>query len=442
MATNDFTPTGDSPRASDDSDGIKNAIAAAIEQHDAAEQDGNEGKDDKQPDAEGKETPPEVKEPKDDDKVPEQRGKKPLVDAKKTAELEGHKADDKQVKAEDGKKPDAKAEDKKADEGKQPEALEPPTSWAAKDKELFAKQTPEAKAFLLERHRSMEADYTRKTQDLASLRKDYEAVDVIFAPQRDRMKAANVTASQLIQGWYTMEAVLQSGDFQRQAQLIAGAAKSYKIDPTRLALSVMTLGGVEDPVTALAEALKTAPVAAQPIRLPPEIEAKLAKVDNLERFITQEQQQRADAEVARINTDLDKFKAAVDGKGQLLHPHYDELLDTMSQLVDRAVADKKPVPSIEQLYQEAIFANPAVRQKWLDSNSAAERSKTEAAQQSAREKAVAEARAKSEKARKAGSSVTGAAGAGQPLNGRDRKEGGNLRSAIAAAVEDQDPVVH
>ena len=45
--------------------------------------------------------------------------------------------------------------------------------------------------------------------------------------------------------------------------------------------------------------------------------------------------------------------------------------ETMGQIVDQLVAAKKPIPSIEQLYNDAIFAHPEVRQKWLSQRDAA-----------------------------------------------------------------------
>ena len=47
------------------------------------------------------------------------------------------------------------------------DVMEPPAHWPEEQKELFRSQSPEGQRFLLERHRQMEADYTRKTQHLA-----------------------------------------------------------------------------------------------------------------------------------------------------------------------------------------------------------------------------------------------------------------------------------
>jgi hypothetical protein len=48
-----------------------------------------------------------------------------------------------------------------------PQTLEPPQHWPEEKKQLFRAQSPEAQQFLLERHKAMEGDYTRKTQELA-----------------------------------------------------------------------------------------------------------------------------------------------------------------------------------------------------------------------------------------------------------------------------------
>lgn len=426
MAANDFTPTSDSPREADDAGGIKDTLAAAFAEHEAAlEADAADA--DKGGVGDGADKTP----PAGGDAG---AGKKDEIgdQVAKAADAAADKGADKG----DGVDKTSDADKKAAEEAAK--STEAPAAWSAKDKELFAKQSPEAKAFLLDRHRSMEADYTRKTQDLAGFRKEYEAVDQIFTPaQRENLKKASLTASQVIQGWANAELALQSG---RGLDLIPGLAKSYKIDPIQLATKILIEGGVADPKAALDQIAEQAKNAPAQIVLPPDVQARLSKVDQLENYVRTEQQQRADTEVARIDSELTKFKTATDAAGALLNPYYDELVETMSQLVNQATATRQPVPPIDQLYQNAIFANPAVRQKWLDAKLAAERSTTEAAQQAAREKAAAAAKEKSEKARKAGSSVTGSSGSGQSLNGR--RGSGSLRDELASAVEEAETVVH
>ena len=57
----------------------------------------------------------------------------------------------------------------------QPQAVEAPQHWSQQDREFFTRQTPEAQQWLLQRHRSMEGDYTRKQQEAAEWRRQNEA---------------------------------------------------------------------------------------------------------------------------------------------------------------------------------------------------------------------------------------------------------------------------
>lgn len=433
MAANDFTPTGGSPRAADDADGIKDAVRAALAQHEAAAQ-------------EIEETEEVNSGAREETGAPESRTPKPetgKTEAGKSVEgaAQGEKTAAPAAKTEKTEK--TEAEPKKPVE-EAPKSLEPPSTWSAEQKKAFGELPDKGKAFLLDRHRSMEADYTRKTQEIATQRKEYEALDQLFAPFSDAMKQSGVTRAAAVQGWLAMETTLRSGDFGRQVALIANTAKNYKIDPIKLASQILTVAGVADPKAALEQAAHAAAEANKgkpaPIELPAEVTKKLERVDAIDAHLRNQEQRAIDAEAARIDGEINKFKTATDASGALLHPYFDELMETMSRLIDQATVAKKAVPPIDQLYQEAIFANPAVRQKWLDAREATAKASAEAAQRSAAEKAAAEARAKSEKAKKAGSSVTGSSGLGQPLNGR--KGNDSLRATIAAAVEDAEQVVH
>lgn len=53
-------------------------------------------------------------------------------------------------------------------------AIEAPAHWPEPDRQRFAQAAPDWQQWLLERHKSTEADYTRKTQELASQRKQVE----------------------------------------------------------------------------------------------------------------------------------------------------------------------------------------------------------------------------------------------------------------------------
>ena len=53
------------------------------------------------------------------------------------------------------------------DQPAEQDEFEPPQHWSEEHKATFREQSPEAKKFLLDRHKAMEGDYTQKTQQLA-----------------------------------------------------------------------------------------------------------------------------------------------------------------------------------------------------------------------------------------------------------------------------------
>jgi len=63
--------------------------------------------------------------------------------------------------------PQPQPQDPQPQDPQEQQALEPPAHWSEEKKEVFRRLTPEAQRFLLDRHREMEGDYTRKTQLLA-----------------------------------------------------------------------------------------------------------------------------------------------------------------------------------------------------------------------------------------------------------------------------------
>jgi hypothetical protein len=58
-------------------------------------------------------------------------------------------------------------------------AVTAPSEWRASQKELFKSLPEAAQQFLTERHRAMEADYNRKTEAIADIKRDHDAIDPV-----------------------------------------------------------------------------------------------------------------------------------------------------------------------------------------------------------------------------------------------------------------------
>jgi hypothetical protein len=301
---------------------------------------------------------------------------------------------------------------------------DPPANWPAKDKELFKKQPPDVQKFLLDRHKAMEGDYIKKTQAIAAFKREYEPVDKLFEPYRDRMKAGGWTPHKLVEAWSNVEKRLMEGD---GINVVAGLVQGYKIDLGKVA---QALGLRPRPLPNGSATEQPEQPAHDPLNLSPDhpvmrqLSAIQARQDAEDRARADEVRRLQTGAEARIMSQIEEFKSAQDDKGNPLHPHFDEVEEAMTLLAQSALAAKKPLPPLKDLYETAVWANPSTR----EANLAAR----ERAQQ---EKAASEARAKAAQARKAGSSVTGAPGSGQAPNGKARTDL-SLREQLEANFND------
>lgn len=295
--------------------------------------------------------------------------------------------------------------------------VEPHANWSKEAKDRFAKLDQASQTFLLDREKSMQADYTKKTQEIAALKRDYEPVDKLFSPYKDQMKASGQTPHSLIEGWTNVEKALMNG---KGVDVIRGIIQGYKLNPQDIVAALSPSQRQSQPAPG------TPAIQPQPaFQLPPEIAAKLQKIDQFESRFAADDQARVNAEIAKVSQSIDDFKSAKDGSGNALHPHFDELEQDMAVLAQVMKAQNK-TPTLEDLYEKAVYANPSTREKVLA-----------AAKQADETRVKNEARAKAEKARKASSSVTGSPsnGSGQPLtNGRDNSM--SLRDQIAQSYSE------
>jgi hypothetical protein len=95
-----------------------------------------------------------------------------------------------------------------------------------------------------------------------------------------------------------------------------------------------------------------------PIDAPDAAAATMAAkpLESFESIMAKVRQAIAAAEQLVVN-EINKFKSAVDCQGNLLHPHFDELEEAMTLLVEAAIAAKQPVPPLEDLYATALRTN-------------------------------------------------------------------------------------
>lgn len=306
---------------------------------------------------------------------------------------------------------------------------EPPANWSAEDKAKFKTLPPDGQDFLLRRHSAMEADYTRKTQDIAAFRKDFEPVKQMFDPHKEDLARAGYTPATLVQAWYNVERELQAG---RGVGIVKSLVDGYKLDRQEVARAL----GLVAPSAAPGVDSPPAPEGTS-AALPPELQARLSQYDQ---FIAQQQRQQQEQQAAtqreaqnRVMSTIDQFRGAKDASGNLSHPHFEEVEDHMTRLIIAARTSGSPVPPLDEIYEQAVWANPSTRARALEATRAAEQAQHAAAEA----ERTKEARAKAERARRAGSSVTGSPGTGQSAAQAPRGND-SIRAALLAAAEEHE----
>lgn len=251
--------------------------------------------------------------------------------------------------------------------------LEAPQHWPLKDRELFAKQTPEGRAFLMDRHKAMEADYTRKTQEIAPVRRMKEELDVMLAPYRDKYQMQGLDDVGAIRQLVAAHAFLERDPKGALEYL----AKSYGVD-------IGQIGQGSDQAPLNHEIQK--------------VQSEVAQLRAAEQArVTAAQQQEQQAALQTVQS----FAEEKDAQGQSIRPYFDDVAQEI-----KALLSLKPGPKTRQdlqdAYDRAIYANPDIRQKLI----AAETAKRQAADEAERKRKVEEAR------RATGGDVTGQGGVG------------------------------
>jgi hypothetical protein len=395
-------PTGgDSPRETDDTDSIRSSLASALASAEAPETP--------EPEKAASEPPEAVDEASTSTRKRGPDGKFAKEDGEPEPEVTDPAAVDPNAAPVD---PNAVPDPAAVVE----QAAQPPVTLSKEDQEAYKKLPPEAQKMVAAVVKRQDAEFTRKTQAIAALKNEYEPVSKIFEPYRDQMRQAGFTPRTIIEAWANVEQRLMHGE---GVDVIKSLVQNYKIDPAKLADAIGIQRGAAPAQTEQTPQFYVDPASGQLVQQPPqyqpqELEALVKQrleqaLGPIHQRLAAEDQQRAQQQRQqqierenRVSTEIDQFQNSQDDKGNLQHPHFEEVEAQMTALAQAAIASRQPVPPLKELYETAVWANPSTRAKEIAARETAQR-----------EKASAEARAKAAAAKKAGSSVTGAPGAGQ-----------------------------
>jgi len=217
-------------------------------------------------------------------------------------------------------------------EGSEPDnqTITAPQSMSAKDREAFYTLPPESQQWISDRVKSQEADYTRKTMEVAEQRKMYDKLEQAIAPRRQQ---------------FAMDG-MDDGTAIGQLLALSDYAAS---DPVGFSRYLLNQRGI--PISALTE-----PDVEN--HVDPQMLAMQNRLQGFENHFSQQQAQQEQQEGAVVSGVIDGFASD--------NPFYGELESEMIPIVS-ALRESKPGLTSEQYlataYKMAIAANDEVAAK-------------------------------------------------------------------------------
>ncbi len=230
--------------------------------------------------------------------------------------------------------------------------IEAPAHWPADDRETFDELPAKGQEFLLRRHHEMEADYTRKTQELAPLRKAYE-------PIKAMAERAGLSEAEGVQ---RLVAAQQSLDRDPIAAL-QWIANGY-IQNAEQAQTVINAIAGKHGIT-LGEQRNTQDFDGQDdvLDVDPQVARLNQQVTQLTARVTQTEEQAANEQRQQAQAAVDAFRDTKDESGNPKYPHFDQVRDTMGALLVNGIA-----ADMADAYQRAVRADPNLYQQQTDAS--------------------------------------------------------------------------
>ena len=238
--------------------------------------------------------------------------------------------------------------------------LEPPARWSEADKAKFAAMPREAQEAILERNKAMEADYTRKTQELSSFRSQAEPLLKAVEPHQAYLaQLAQVTGSTpaaLVHDVLNAERTLRTGTPEQKATALLQIAADYGID-----LRGLAGGGQAQALDPLTHELRQT-------------------VSQLANRVNAQEQQYAQVQTERLAAEIESIRTAKDANGNLLRPFFDQVKPIMAQYLQSGEAatldeayDKATAPFQAMIAQQAKAQAEAAEKARLEAIEKAKR---------------------------------------------------------------------
>lgn len=226
-------------------------------------------------------------------------------------------------------------------EGTQRDTSRPPSTWKPTARAEWAKLPPAVQA---EIHRR-EADFMAGQSQLLPDAKFGASLRQVIEPYRALISSQGGTPEIAVSNLLRTAAVFAMGSPVQKQQAIASIAQEYGVD-----LRALVQPGAEG--------------APQPAPPPPGD----PRVDQIYQYLTQQEQQRAQAEAREREMAVSNWANAKDAAGNPLRPYVDDVASEMSAympLIRQAKPGASHADILQEAYEQACWANPEVRQLLL-----------------------------------------------------------------------------
>ena len=231
-----------------------------------------------------------------------------------------------------------------------------PEHWSTEDRESFNKAPPETREWFARRYQSMEADYTRKMQEIGPMRQ-------VAQHWGGYLQNLGVGPEQALNNFLETDAVLRQGSDVERRQALMRIAQDYGI----------TMGPVEAAPEGAPEPTAEDMIARAVQQQVQQATHPLAQaVTQQQQFLANQAQAAQYQRAESLSGEIMSFREAKDEAGEPAHPHFAEVYDAMVEAAHYERASGRQ-PVLADLYDKAVWANPDVREKAIAARTGATR---------------------------------------------------------------------
>ena len=206
------------------------------------------------------------------------------------------------------------------------DVLSAPNSWKKAFHESFGAMPRETQQYILDRDSQYEKGIGEKGQELAGFRQRLEGFDNSLAP--------------LQQSWQ-----MQGINTQDGLNSLVGYAQALNANPQEALLSLAKAYNVD-----LGKVFEEAPY------IDPQLAQYEQQLGEMQQTIDSFTQQQTQNTQNAAYSQLDEFEKAIDSEGNLLRPHFNDVIDDMVMIMQTGRAD-----NLDSAYDTAVRINPDIQ---------------------------------------------------------------------------------